>query len=70
MGVKIEKKIDKRSKYVIKHELSRAWINNDLKKFLEDGFLGGTMKESSKVLANFLASDVGQSALMIFAKNL
>jgi len=65
-----EKKPDKRTAYAERHKLTRTWINNDLKVFLEEGFFGDTMKESSKGLAEFLASDVGQSALMIFAKNL
>ena len=70
MEVKAEKKPDKRTAYAERHKLTRTWINNDLKVFLEEGFFGDTMKESSKGLAEFLASDVGQSALMIFAKNL
>ena len=70
MEVKVAQKKDKRVEYCERHNLSRTWINNELKLFLETGFLGGTMKESSKVLADFLASDVGQSALMIYAKNL
>jgi len=39
MEVKAEKKPDKRTAYAERHKLTRTWINNDLKVFLEEGVL-------------------------------
>ena len=50
-------KIPFRENYLINHNLSRAWISNDLKEWLQCGRFGQNVKQSSQILSQFLESD-------------
>lgn len=50
-------KIPFRENYLKNHNLSRAWISNDLKEWLQCGRFGQNVKQSSQILSQFLESD-------------
>jgi hypothetical protein len=50
-------KIPARDVYIAKHNLTRAWISNDLRDWLQCGRFGQTVIQSSQILSQFLESD-------------